>query len=172
MKAICDKKTGRLTFQNSKGEEILAEGQGEITPAIVIGENTNHISQQFILDSAEAIYGLGQHQKGYMNLRGTNLTMAQNNTEVNIPVIVSSKNYGILWDNPSLTRFNEDHNRLSLWSEVGDGLNYYFIAGKNLDEVISGYRRLTGKAPLFGKWAYGLFNRKRGIIPSMSLTVC
>jgi alpha-D-xyloside xylohydrolase len=160
MKVICQKKTGKLSFQNKNGEGLLKESERIIKPAKVTGESTFNIEQKFQLDSEEAIYGLGQHQAGNMNLRGTSLTMAQFCMEVNVPVVLSTKNYAVLWDNPSLTRFSESNNIMDLWSEVGDGLNYYFIAGNNMDEVVSGYRGLTGKAPMFGKWAYGLFQSK------------
>jgi len=50
-----------------------------------------------------------------------------------------------------------DKNRLSLWSEVADQLDYYFVYGENPDAVIQGYREITGKAPLMPKWAMGLW---------------
>lgn len=53
---------------------------------------------------------------------------------------------------------NEDYsNSLSLYSEVGDQIDYYFIYGENIDDVIRGYRKLTGKAPMMPKWAMGLW---------------
>jgi alpha-D-xyloside xylohydrolase len=53
-----------------------------------------------------------------------------------------------------------DQDRLSLWSEVGDVIDYYFIHGKDADEVISGYRYLTGKAPIAPKWAMGFWQSR------------
>jgi len=49
---------------------------------------------------------------------------------------------------------------MSLWSEVGDNLDYYFVCGKNMDDAIAGYRDLTGHAPMYGKWAYGYWQSK------------
>ena len=159
IKVICNKKSGKLSFKKINGDLLLSEGDREIKPVVITGENTFSITQRFNIDS-EGIFGLGQHQQGDMNMRGKSVTLAQKNTSVGIPVIVSSKNYGILWDNPSTLKFKEMNNEMSVWSEVGDGINYYFIAGENLDEVVSGYRQLTGKAPLYSKWAYGLFQSK------------
>jgi alpha-D-xyloside xylohydrolase len=48
-------------------------------------------------------------------------------------------------------------NHLSLFSEVADQIDYYFIYGENMDEVISGYRKITGKSPMMPKWAMGLW---------------
>ena len=51
---------------------------------------------------------------------------------------------------------------MNLTSEAGDGINYYFINGQDLDKVVAGYRQLTGKAPLFPKWAFGYHQSKEG----------
>jgi alpha-D-xyloside xylohydrolase len=54
----------------------------------------------------------------------------------------------------------EEQSKLSLWSEVADNINYYFIKGDNADEVIAGYRKLTGKAPIPPKWAMGFWQSR------------
>ncbi len=54
----------------------------------------------------------------------------------------------------------EEQSKLSLWSEAGDNINYYFIRGSNADEVIAGYRKLTGKAPIPPKWAMGFWQSR------------
>ena len=84
----------------------------------------------------------------------------QANTQAVTPFLVSTADYGMLWDNYSKTIFTDDPEHMSLWSEVADNMDYYFIAGTNMDEVIAGYRHLTGQAPLYGKWAYGYWQSK------------
>lgn len=54
----------------------------------------------------------------------------------------------------------KEQNRLSLWSEMGDQIDYYFIAGSNMDEVISGYRTVTGKSQVMPKWAMGFWQSR------------
>ncbi len=152
--------TGNLAFEDSAGNILLNEKSRSIKPAVVLNENTYNIQEIFQLSPGEALYGLGQHQDSIMNWRGHKLDLQQLNTNVSIPVIVSTKGYGILWDNYSLTKFKDDKDGMELWSEVGDGIDYYFIGGKNIDEVIAGYRGLTGKAPLLGKWGYGFIQSK------------
>ncbi len=95
-----------------------------------------------------------------MNYRGHDVTLVQENRIAVVPVVVSTKNYGILWDNYSMTKFHDGADGMHLWSEVGDGIDYYFIVGENLDGVVSGYRRLTGKAPMLGRYAYGYWQSK------------
>ncbi len=105
--AIISLKTGTVFFRNAAGEKILAEKPvcGRIfEPGIFDGKRYYHLTQTFQTDTADAWYGLGQHQDGVINYRGQQVNFFQNNTEVAIPFWVSSKNYGVLWDNYSLTK--------------------------------------------------------------------
>ncbi len=152
--------SGKIQFLDAEGKILIQENGREIVPATVIGEKVRSIRQKFILSPDEALYGLGQHQEGNMNLRGKTVDLYQVNMKVSVPMLVSSRGYGILWDNYSLSKFNDGPGGMQIWSEVADRIDYYFIAGKNIDEVISGYRTLTGQAPLYPKWAYGFFQSK------------
>jgi alpha-D-xyloside xylohydrolase len=306
--AKADREKGTIAFYNANGQLILEETAKDsktITPADVMGEKTYHIQQIFNSSVSEAFYGLGQHQNNIMNYKGHDVDLWQYNIVVAVPFLVSSKNYGILWDNNSRTKFGDirDYqslsmlklydkegkegglsaeyfeksnfksiltsrresrieyefidvhdtfpenfnintgsirwsgeiessesgihkfrlyssnytkmwlngelvvnawrqnwlpwthllkmpmeagkrypikiewipnggfiglkhlgpekelykNSLSLYSEVADGIDYYFICGDNLDEVIKGYRTITGKATMMPKWAMGLW---------------
>lgn len=152
--------TGAITYKQ-KGKSILTEKEA---PSFVVYESPNEkaysMSQCFSLTSEEAIYGLGQHQNSYLNYRGHDVTLVQTNTDAVIPFIWSTAGYGILWDNYSKTTFSDNESGCTLWSEVGDNLDYYVIVDKKADNVIAGYRYLTGKAPMFGKWAYGYWQCK------------
>jgi len=314
LKARVDLKSGAVSFFDADGRQILAEKKGgrTLTPAEVQGESTQHARQQWEPNAGESLYGLGQHQFGLMDIKGRDLDLWQRNTVVALPVLVSSRGYGILWDNTSRTRFgdlrdpepippallrdaqgqaggltatyfadpdfghavatrreeridialpldapqqnlrihpalpptgpisvrwegyvepaetgeytlwpfynaglkawlddklvvdhwrqgwlfwydqarvrlkaghrcrlrldwvvdqNEPHLKLlwktpsketatSLWSEVADGVDYYFIYGPEPDRVVGGYRRLTGAAPMMPKWAFGLWQSR------------
>lgn len=301
------KTEGTVAFYKADGELILQErasGSKIFTAAEVMGEQTYHIQQFFDSPADEAFYGLGQHQNGLMNYKGQSVDLWQYNIVVAVPFLISSRNYGILWDNNSRTKFGDirdfesiatlklydkkgkpggltaeyfkddgfkklfttrrepriEHefidvndpfpagfeqvasvrwsgaiesaqtgihkfrlyccgytkmwlndslvvdnwrqnwlpwthfpeifmeagkrysikiewihqggyiglkyltpspeeyaNSLSLYSEVADQIDYYFIYGNSLDEVIHGYRKITGQAPLMPKWAMGLW---------------
>lgn len=300
-------KTGAILFKDNAGKVILANGSKNFKAVSYNGESSYIIKQVFNVKPEEAFYGLGQHQNGLINYNGTQVELLQNNSEVAVPFLVSSNNYGILWDNYSLTTagdvrnyqplsalklfsskgdegwltatyrtkdsadiirpesdidysFLEDqkkfpeayklgsgiiswegtfvspytgeHNFLTkyggyikIWidgklkadkwrqawnpatelttvdlvkgekhslkiewnpdgnqsyialnwlgpipaeqkntfsflSESGDAINYYFVYGKNADEVISGYRKLTGKATMIPKWAMGFWQSR------------
>lgn len=119
-----------------------------------------HVTQRFVPTEKEGLYGLGQYQTGVMNYRGDTALLLQANMDIVNPFLISTNRYGILWDNYSETRFRDNEQGYSFDSEVGDASDYYFVYGKNMDEVIAGYRTLTGRVPMFGKWVFGFWQSK------------
>lgn len=306
--------TGEVAFADKNGKALLRENAGggkTFAPITVEGTSGYYLRQVFQSPDDEAFYGLGQHQSDEFNYKGRNESLFQYNTKVSVPFILSNKNYGILWDNYSLSRFGDpreyaqldqnfklynaqgqeggltavytpankahttvernesqlcyediksiqnlpqdfpltgshvnytgqiesnesgtyrfhlyyagyvkvyldnelivperwrtawnpnsykfevnlkagqrtplriewepdggvsylglralspvseqEQNKLSIDSEMGNEIDYYFIAGNNMDEVISGYRTLTGKAPIMPKWAMGFWQSR------------
>jgi alpha-D-xyloside xylohydrolase len=311
LEARVDLQTGAVSFLDAAGQLVLAEKPGGrvLSPADVQGDKTFHVRQEWLPNADESLYGLGQHQLGLVDLKGYDLDLHQYNTSVVVPFLVSSRGYGILWDNTSYLRFGDtrpfepipakylidangnpggltgsyyagahfekpagrrvdavidietpdrllrpntrlhpdlptqgdvsvrwegalapdttgdhllqtfsnagvklwlddrlliDHwrqgwlpwkdlakvrleagrryrlrlewskdqgedtlrllwklpaaePRTSLWSEVGEGVDYYFMYGPALDKVVAGYRRVTGDAPMMPIWAFGLW---------------
>ncbi len=151
-----------LVFYNSEGSRLTQENARTLTPAEVNGEKTFH-SERFVnmWDTQEAFYGLGQHQAGVMNYRGESVDISQDNTNISVPMLLSSRGYGIFWNNGSRSRFNNRFvHAFYISSEVADSIDYYFMYGPEFDKIIADYRELTGEAPLFGKWAYGYWQSK------------
>ena len=106
LSAIVDLKTGTISFWDSKRKKILSEKPIEgrsFKPAVFDGKRYYHLTQTFETTNDDAWYGLGQHQDGIMNYRDQQIIFFQNNSEVAVPFLISSKNYGILWDNYSLS---------------------------------------------------------------------
>jgi alpha-D-xyloside xylohydrolase len=162
LKVVVGKIGGSITYHAAAGGELLQEATRKLTPVEVNGEHTYHSESFFsIYGSHEALYGLGQHQAGVWNYRGESVDITQDNSNISIPFMVSSKGYGIYWNNDSRSRFNNKFaNYLYVSSEVADVIDYYFIYGPDLDKVVAGYRDLTGQAPMFGRWAYGFWQCK------------
>ncbi|MGZ3298990.1 MAG: TIM-barrel domain-containing protein, partial [Asticcacaulis sp.] len=307
-KAQVDLATGLVTFFNARGQQVLNQTEADIKPVSIEGKPYVATLARFNPGTHEAFYGLGQHQNAQMNLNGEDILLSQHNMDVAIPFVVSDSNYGLLWDNNSISRWgnptpyalmsrdlkltSEDgkpgltakyyvdgklvltriesdiryqyqkdvaenwpkevpdrgdvkvvwdgtlssdlpgvhkmqlyssdyatltldgkpvmnvwrqnwnpwyHNfeasfargkpvkfhlewkpsggmiavthdnpqpaalqhSLTLSSEAGTGLNYYFIAASDMDGVIGGYRTLTGQAPLMPKWAYGFWQSRQ-----------
>lgn len=105
--------TGAVRFLDARGNEVLAERAGgrEIKPVVVEDQtgDSRFLATRQVWESPadEAFYGLGQHQQGVMNYKGRDVELAQHNIDVGIPFVVSSRNYGVLWDNNSITRFGD-----------------------------------------------------------------
>lgn len=154
LSVVIDKKTGNVQFLDKVGNWITEE---ECASDFFqkVDDSITHVTQRFRLSSDEAIYGLGQHQNGKLNQRNTSILLKQSNMEITVPFFQSSKGYGIYWDNNSSTIYTEKDNVLSLFSESGKAVDYYFVYGKNADAVINGYRRLTGAVPMLPLWSYG-----------------
>lgn len=335
IEARVDKRTGQVMFYDAAGKMIIREAEQGKTfkpfrvPDREIGvdvvkvpeEQRNGLSWHLLFDGTPGnLYGLGQHQSEELNMYGKNEDLFQYNTKVSVPFVMSSKNYGVLWDaysygrfgnpddyqqlnrifklydkkgveghltgtytdakgqtlvrqedslyyefdtpekselarqtepggiknlpkgfnlygatvvyegfiepsitsafnfilyyagyikvyiggeevvperwrtawNPNAYKFQKQlmkgrryqlrvewkpdggvsycglrasagtrtQKRLSIWTEMAKDMDYYFIAGQNADEVISGYRTLTGKAPVYPKWALGFWQSR------------
>ena len=126
----------------------------------VAGEEVWQVKQTFALAGDEALYGLGQYQEGVLNYRGKSAKLVQANMEIVNPLLLSTRPYGVLWDNYSKTLFDDTADGASFWSEVADAIDYYFIYGSTMDEVIAGYHDLTGRAPMFPKSSFGFWQSK------------
>ncbi len=160
---IINKLNGTVAFGGSGSVSYIKEAAFTDTSFQSImddGKQAYSTQQRFKLAPGEGLYGLGEYQDGKINRRGKKIVMVQSNQQDVIPFIVSTNNYGILWDNYSKTIFDDNENGMSFWSEIGDEINYYFIAGKNIDSVITGYRRITGTVPMFGKAVFGYWQSR------------
>jgi alpha-D-xyloside xylohydrolase len=157
-------KDGLLKFSDASGGKLLEESDREgrhYVAATVNGEKVYHVSQRFMPDALEGIYGLGQHQAGVFNYRGAVVELAQMNTDVAIPMLVSTKGYGILWNTASHSYFdNRFPSEMKLTAEAADAIDYYFFYGPEMDDIIHHYRDLTGHVPMYGRWAYGFVQSK------------
>ena len=162
MKVTVARADGSILYSDAAGKKLFEDFDRTLTPVEVNGEKTYH-AEMFsnLWDSTEAFYGLGQHQAGVWNYHGEDVELSQDNTNISVPMFLSSKGYGIFWNNPSRSRFdNRFLHALYLSSEVADTVDYYFLYGPDFDKIIASYRELTGAAPLFGKWAYGFWQCK------------
>jgi alpha-D-xyloside xylohydrolase len=157
-----NKRSGTITYSSSAGSVLLNEKEGgsKFTPFIDAGESTFTVEQSFVLDTKEAIYGLGQQQGGKMVQRNLSLNMVQDNTSDYVTFFQSVKGYCIFWDNYSPTFFSDTPEVTSFRSDVGDCIDYYFMFGGNADGVISCMRSLTGQVPMFPLWTYGYWQSK------------
>ncbi|WAC49416.1 PA14 domain-containing protein [Asticcacaulis sp. SL142] len=161
---LIDKATGAVTFSDLNGKVYTQEKRDApqtLKNVEIAGALTYEAENTFTLKPDEAIYGFGFVGEGEINRRNKELLLVQTNIGIIIPVMVSSERYGILWDTYSKMRFRDSAEGASLWAESAPGgVDYYFMAGETMDDVVKGYRELTGDAPMYPKQAFGLFMSK------------
>lgn len=104
--AQVDKATGLISFISADGNTVLQEFGRNLTPSSVQGVDTYSATQKFYSPEDEHLFGLGQFQDGWLDVRGLTRRLTQVNTQIAIPMYVSNKGYGILWNNYGMTDFN------------------------------------------------------------------
>lgn len=162
-KVIIDPERGELSFFDVAGQEYLrTEGPNahSFMSSMDGADSTYQVQQLFHFPAQDGLYGLGQFEDGVLNMRRQNILLAQANRVAVNPFLVTSQGCGLLWDNYSLTQFQDQAGGTFFTSEAGDQIDYYVVIGASMDEAIAGYRLLTGNAPLFPRWAYGYFQSK------------
>lgn len=154
-------KTGEIQFMSSDGKRLLRErGNAVFTPRVSGGQTAMKVRQSFLLDKDEPVYGLGNLENGRLSQRGLNRTLMPGNVEDGIPVFQSSKGYGVIWDNYSPTQFADSPEETFFESEVGQGVDYYFMYGGDSDGVVDCMRHLTGDVPMLPLWTFGYWQSR------------
>lgn len=117
-----DKATGKVDYYNMHKKSVLAEENRQIRLSSIQGEETYAVEQSFLSPTDEYLYGLGQFQDGYLNIKGLSRRLTQVNTQISIPFILSNKGYGLLWNNYGLTEFNPSDEKVILQKTGKEGL--------------------------------------------------
>jgi len=150
-----------------EGEELARlQGVG-LTPIHLSGEATYHVHATFGAYRGEAYYGLGQHQRDWMDHTHWDVKLwhdykAEGGEIIGIPFLVTNRDYAVVWDNPARSWiFPGGGGRTLWWSEVGEAVSFFLIAGAGADALYSGYRTLTGETPLPPRAALGYIQCKQ-----------
>ena len=126
----------------------------------VVDRTAYQAKLEFCWADDEALYGLGSHEEGMFNLRGQHQYLYQQNLKVAIPVVVSTRGYGVFLDCASLITFQDDATGSYLWGDEVAELDYYVMLGPSFDEIVAEFRSLTGPAPMLPRWAFGYVQSK------------
>jgi alpha-D-xyloside xylohydrolase len=135
----------------------------------VVDRQAYHTKLEFEWADGEALYGLGSHEEDMLNLRGQRQYLYQHNMKAVVPVLVSTRGYGILLDSYSLMTFHDDGSGSYLWTDVDDELDYYFVYGPEFDQIVRQLRLLTGPVPMLPKWAFGYVQSKERYVSQAEL---
>ena len=172
---------GKLTIANGKGEVLLEEYvrnrkqytfQPGVTPvgfasaldidAREIKAHTGsgwQITQRFE-PGEERIYGMGQYQQPYLDLKGCTLEMAQRNSQASVPFYYSSRGYGFLWNNPAVGNVTFGKNITVFHAQCAHAIDYWVTAGDTPADVLHQYAAVTGTVPMMPDYAMGFWQSK------------
>ena len=164
VKTVFDADVELETGQGADGLRVRADAATR-----VVDRRAYQSKLSFEWSDGEALYGLGSHEEGMFNLRGQHQYLYQQNMKAVVPVLVSTHGYGVLMDSYAAMTFHDDAFGSYLASETDDELDYYFVYGPELDEVVRQLRSITGKAPMLPKWAYGYVQSKERYVTQQEL---
>ena len=159
---------GKLTVYNQKDERILEEDTRKFCALKIearefrpIPGGDYHLTARFqSLDPNERIYGMGQYQQPYLNLKGTDLELAHRNSQASVPFMISSLGYGLLWNNPAVGRAVFGKNVTSLEAFSTQALDYWIVAGDTPAELIEAYGSVAGTVPMMPEYGLGFWQCK------------
>jgi len=120
-----------------------------------------HLTVRFeSTDPEEKIYGMGQYQQPYLNLKGTDLELAQRNSQATVPFALSSQGYGFLWNNPGVGRAVFGKNMTSFEAYSTKVMDYWVTVGDTPAEIEEAYAMATGKVPMMPEYGLGFWQCK------------
>lgn len=166
---------GKITIYNSKGEVLLEEylrnrrdpfaktmsslevEAREFKP-IIGGDYA--LTMRFESNPHEKLFGMGQYQQDFLNLKGAELELAHRNSQASVPFCVSSLGYGFLWNNPAVGKVNFNRNITSWYASSTRKLDYWITAGDTPREIEQAYADVTGKVPMMPDYGMGFWQCK------------
>ena len=159
---------GKITVYNQKDERILEEDTRKFCALKIearefrpIPGGDYHLTARFqSLDPNERVYGMGQYQQPYLNLKGTDLELAHRNSQASVPFMISSLGYGLLWNNPAVGRAVFGTNVTSFEAFSTQALDYWIVAGDTPAELIEAYGSVAGTVPMMPEYGLGFWQCK------------
>jgi len=162
--------SGSVRYLREDGEVLLEEfwidgrvKNADLLKARIYKARSSELfrtSLYFKAHPEEHFYGMGQYANDCLDLKGCVLELAQRNTQISVPFLLSSRGYGFIWNNPSIGRAELARNHTLFYAEAARQIDYLVIAGDTPKEILKKYTDLTGKAPLIPEWALGFWQCK------------
>jgi alpha-D-xyloside xylohydrolase len=112
------------------------------------------------LDPKEKLYGMGQYQQPYLDIKGHQLELAHRNSQASVPFLLSSRGYGFLWNNPAIGKAVLGKNIISFEALSTKALDYWIVAGDSPAEIVESYAGVTGKVPMMPEYGLGFWQCK------------
>jgi alpha-D-xyloside xylohydrolase len=175
IKAVVSQR-GKITIYNSDGKKLLEEyarhrrdpmdpkcsaleiEARELRP--ILGGDYHLTMRLESLGPKEKIYGMGQYQQPYLNLKGVDLELGHRNSQASVPFALSSLGYGLLWNNPGIGRAVLGTNIMSFEAYSTKVLDYWVVAGDTPAEIEEAYCKVTGYVPMMPEYGLGFWQCK------------
>jgi len=156
---------GLITYFNEKNEVLLKEAYHHHVPRIARqyksrGSDRFELMLTFEAEKTEHLYGMGQYPNDCLNLKGCVLELAQKNTQISIPFLLSDKGYGFIWNNPAIGRADLSMTHTSFSAKYARQIDYFIFAEGTPANLVRRYSSLTGKSPAMPEFATGLWQSK------------
>lgn len=156
---------GRVKYINEMDEVLLWESFHRHVPRFARqyhsrGSDHFELALTFDADKNERLYGMGQYPNDCLDLKGTVLELAQKNTQVSIPFLLSSKGYGFIWNNPAVGRAELSMTHTRFTAKYARQIDYLIFPGRTPADIVRKYSDLTGKSPMMPEFATGFWQSK------------
>lgn len=156
----------RISYYNQNGKLLLQEagvsgsvdGSSRKFRPILGGDFSLTVS--FAADPEEKLYGMGQYQQEFLDLKNCTLELAHRNSQASVPFLLSSNGYGLLWHNPAVGRVTFAKNGTSWYAESTKQMDYWITAGDTPDEIEGAYGKATGTVPMMPEYGLGFWQCK------------
>lgn len=155
-----------IAFYNDRGELLLKEidgGGNLLRKARAFKPHVGgdyQLKATFVPEEGEKLYGMGQYQQPFLDLKGCNLELAQRNTQVTIPFYISSKGYGFFWHNPAIGSVSFGKNTTEWRADYTKKLDYWITAEDTPEKILEQYTAVTGRVPVMPEYGLGFWQCK------------
>ena len=165
IRAEIREKDGLVTYLNERNEVLLKEAYHHHVTRIARqyksrGSDHFELMLTFEAEKTEHLYGMGQYPNDCLDLKGTVLDLAQKNTQISIPFLLSSKGYGFIWNNPSIGRAELSMTQTCFSARYARQIDYFIFTESTPADLVKHYSALTGKSPMMPSFATGLWQSK------------
>jgi alpha-D-xyloside xylohydrolase len=165
IRAEIEANNGRITYLNEDDQVLLKEAFHKHHAHFARqfksrGSDHFELKVTFDAEKDEHLYGMGQYPNDCLDLKGTVLELAQKNTQISIPFLLSSKGYGLIWNNPAIGRAEFSMTHTSFYAEYARQIDYVIFPGDTPAQLVAHYSKLTGTAPEIPEFATGFWQSK------------
>lgn len=148
-----------ITIYNGKNEKLIKAGISDFE-FDYIEDNEYQLKAEFQVPQNEKLFGMGQYQNGRFDLKNSVIPLYQENKQVSIPYVISSRGYGFFWHNPSIGQAEFTNDKMIWTAECTEKLDFWIVAENTPKDLVREYANVTGKAPSMPEYAMGFWQSR------------